>query len=328
MGWSFTIYVKDCTRWYLGKFVQIEDTRVRADKAEEEFKIHPCPIACTPFNRARRRFGKFQFGRTWGVVVTLGSLEMEIGGVRWFLPRGKHRSSWGTFHPVCWYAEGRFPPGHLLILSVYTEHLTGRAQTHSFSLSVSHRTHAHSAWLKQKVYPVYKVRFILAPISISFLDVGRPVRPLPLSAFLSNRLVMNPISPTSSATWTRSTRWSTSLTATAISCAQTTSPWFPALKVCRTREHPAAASTPQQEEFHRCSDFPSFRKLWQVMCRVVLALGNKVQFLTNLLQQWFLVHSRKGKEIETHTLCVRWKTEKISKRSLNGKLTRPFEERE
>ena len=194
MGWSFTIYVKDCTRWYLGKFVQIEDTRVRADKAEEEFKIHPCPIACTPFNRARRRFGKFQFGRTWGVVVTLGSLEMEIGGVRWFLPRGKHRSSWGTFHPVCWYAEGRFPPGHLLILSVYTEHLTGRAQTHSFSLSVSHRTHAHSAWLKQKVYPVYKVRFILAPISISFLEVhvGRPVRPLPLSAFLSNRLVIEP----------------------------------------------------------------------------------------------------------------------------------------
>ena len=48
----------------------------------------------------------------------------------------------------------------------------------------------------------------------------------------------------------------------------------------------------------------------------------------NLLQQRFLVHNRKGREIETRTLCSRWKTEKISTTSLNGKLTWPSEEGE
>ena len=225
-----------------------------------------------------------------------------------------------------------FPPGHLLILSVHTQHLTGRAQTHFFSLSVSHRTHAHSAWLKHKVYPVWKVRVILAPISISFLDfdVGRPVRPLPLSAFLCNRLVIDPMARQL-------------LQPHGHGAHADRHPWQPPQFLVLRRHHRDSrqpwrfaafgsiqqqTSTPQQEEFHRCSDFPSFRKLWQVMCRVVLALGNKTQFLTNLLQQWFLVHSRKGKTIETQTLCVRWKTENISKRPLNGKLTRLFEERE
>ena len=108
------------------------------------------------------------------------------------------------------------------------------------------------------------------------------------------------------------------------SCAQTIWPWFPQVqKVCRARQH---QQTPQPAEFHQFSVFPSLRKLWQVMCRVVLPLWNKMQFLTkNLLQQRFLVHRRKGKEIDTQTLCSRWKTENKSNRSLNGKLARPLE---
>ena len=49
----------------------------------------------------------------------------------------------------------------------------------------------------------------------------------------------------------------------------------------------------------------------------------------NLLQQRFVVHCQKGREreSETLTLCIRWKTWKVSKKSLKGKLTRPSEER-
>ena len=81
---------------------------LRADKVQEKFHVHPCPVACDPFHRARCRFGIFTFGREggvpclkkkshglpWGVVATFGSLAMDIGGgVRWFLPRGKHHST-------------------------------------------------------------------------------------------------------------------------------------------------------------------------------------------------------------------------------------------
>ena len=34
---------------------------VGADKVQEEFQLHPCPVACAPFHRARRRFGMFKF---------------------------------------------------------------------------------------------------------------------------------------------------------------------------------------------------------------------------------------------------------------------------
>ena len=106
-------------------------------------------------------------------------------------------------------------------------------------------------------------------------------------------------------------------------------PWFPPVqKVYRIQEHPAAASKQQLAEFHQCSDPLVSGNRVHVTCRVVLASRKLGQSWTeNLLQQRFLVHSRKGKEIETQTLCIRWKTEKISKRSLNGKLTWPSEER-
>ena len=60
---------------------------------------------------------------------------------------------------------------------------------------------------------------------------------------------------------------------------------------------------------------------WKPMADHASGLG---QFRTeNLLQQQFLVHRRKVREIKTQTLCIRWKIERISKKSSNGKLTRP-----
>ena len=142
--------------------------------------------------------------------------------------------------------------------------------------------------------------------------------------------LMSSTPPTSSATRTRSTRRSTSSTATTISSARTTLPWYPPQiqKVCRTQEHPAAASKQQLAEFLRCSDLQASGNGWQVTRRVVQASRKLGQFRTeNLLQQRIKVLSRKGREIETQTLCIRWKTKKISKKSLNGKLTWPSEER-
>ena len=50
------------------------------------------------------------------------------------------------------------------------------------------------------------------------------------------------------------------------------------------------------------------------MCRVDQASRKLVQFRKeNLQQQRFLVHCRKGREIETQTLCIRWKIEKNPK---------------
>ena len=126
--------------------------------------------------------------------------------------------------------------------------------------------------------------------------------------------VMSPTPPTSSAAWSRSTRRSTSPTATSISSARTTLPWSPPQiqKVCRAQEHPAAASNQQLAEFPRCSDLQASGDRWQVMCRVDQASRKLRQFQTeNLLQQRFLVQCRKGRDIEAQTLCIRRKTENL-----------------
>ena len=63
------------------------------------------------------------------------------------------------------------------------------------------------------------------------------------------------MSPTSTATWSRSTRRSISVTVTEVSSAATTPPssQLPKIqKILRIREHPAAASKPQQAEFPQC----------------------------------------------------------------------------
>ena len=63
------------------------------------------------------------------------------------------------------------------------------------------------------------------------------------------------MSPTSTTTWTRSTRRSISLTVTEVSRAATTPPQSPPQRiqnVFRIQEHPAAASTPQQAGFPQC----------------------------------------------------------------------------
>ena len=140
--------------------------------------------------------------------------------------------------------------------------------------------------------------------------------------------VMSPSSPTSSATWIPSTRRSIHLTATTISCAQTTPPWFPTSQVL---PNSGAFSSKQAA----ASTVPSLlgpSSPWkQGACHVSGRSGFQetgAELDRDLLQQRSLVHGRVGKEIVTQTLCICWKTEKIPKRPLNGKLTWPSEERE
>ena len=53
-------------------------------------------------------------------------------------------------------------------------------------------------------------------------------------------------------------------------------------------------------EFPQYSDLQASGNRWQVMCRVVQVSRKLLRFRTeNLLQRRFLVHSRKGREIET-----------------------------
>ena len=235
------------------------------------------------------------------------------------------------------------------------QHTWPDARTRTFfSLSVSHFTHARSAWLK--MLKVKRVRVIilrsfpsrslmsllniphcsfpqvlssptgsLSRLSASTTSVGRSFREKPCElavGFLAEWLtqlqtqVVSPTPPTSSATWTRSTRRFTSPTETTISSAKTTPPWSPplTLKVCRTQEHPAAASKQQQAEFLQCSDFQASGNRWQVMCLVDQASRKLWRFRTEtLLQQRFLVHSRKGREIDNRCAFV----ERQSKSSKN-----------
>ena len=141
-------------------------------------------------------------------------------------------------------------------LELYREHLTVRAHTHFFSLRVSHRTHAHSAWLKLFRWKASASSFLCSLPSRSLMSLlNVPCRPFPqvlsspagslstiqrpqrpweeaVDKTLASQLagagclvewltqlqtqVMSPTSPTSSATWTRSTRRSIFLTATTI----------------------------------------------------------------------------------------------------------------
>ena len=85
---------------------------------------------------------------------------------------------------------------------------------------------------------------------------ARPLAGMSLADWLTQpqTQVMSPSSRTSSATRIRSTRRSTFLTATTISCAQMTSLWFPPVqKAYRILKHSAAAKKPKLAEFRHCS---------------------------------------------------------------------------
>ena len=79
----------------------------------------------------------------------------------------------------------------------------------------------------------------------------------------------------------------------------------PVQKVYRIREQPAAASKQQLAEFHHCSAPLASGNRVHVMCRVVLASRKLEQSWTENLLHQRLFHSRKGKEIEKETLCIR-----------------------
>ena len=139
--------------------------------------------------------------------------------------------------------------------------------------------------------------------------------------------IMSPTPPTSSATWTRSTRRSTP-TATSISSAKMTPLWSPPQiqKVCRTQEYPAAAKT----SACRVPSMFGPSSLWKQMAGHVSGRTGlqETGFRTeNLLQQRFFSSQTKGKRDRDIHVVHRWKIERISAKSLSGKLNWPSEER-
>ena len=102
--------------------------------------------------------------------------------------------------------------------------------------------------------------------------------------------VMSPTSPTSSATWTRSTRKSTSVTATTISRATTT---HRDLHHRRSRQFAASKSIQQQQANSSKQSSINVRTLKSLETDGRSSVGSRFR-TENLLQQRFLVQNRTG----------------------------------
>ena len=242
-----------------------------------------------------------------------------------------------------------------------------------FSLSVSHFTHAQSAWLKM-FQGEKSPRHHFALISISFLDVVAKHSSLffDTSPILTNRLtiqtfsvhningrklqgktlraccgisgrVANPAPNTGLGGGEEITASDTSHGNRAFveftfiiwdhdfQCQDDATvisrhwPWrFAALRSIQQQQANSSLA-----EFLQCSEFvQASGNRWQVMCLVDQASRKLWRFRTEtLLQQRFLVHSRKGREIDNRCAFVE-RQSKSSKKFLNGKLTRPSEEKQ
>ena len=96
--------------------------------------------------------------------------------------------------------------------------------------------------------------------------------------------------------------------------------------VCRTQKHLAVAKQ-QQAEFLQCSDFQASGNRWQIMCRVDQA-SRKLEsnFGQRSVVTTIFSSQSKGKRDRDTNVLLSLK-ERISRKTLNGKLTRPFEER-
>ena len=96
-------------------------------------------------------------------------------------------------------------------------------------------------------------------------------------------------------------------------------------------EHPAAASKQQRARFPPCWDLSVRASGNSGLSRLTVVRASRQlvsMWIQNLLFQLCPVHSEKWREIEIKTSCIHWNTGKISRKFLNGKLTRPSEERE
>ena len=83
----------------------------------------------------------------------------------------RYRDTWSRT-TTSWYRKGSAPPASRKCTQ---NHLSGRAHTHIFLVSVLHRTLAHSAWLKvQKVRVIHSVTHS-SHSAMSLLNV--PYRP-------------------------------------------------------------------------------------------------------------------------------------------------------
>ena len=119
-------FVKDVVRWPRSWAC------LGADKFQEGFQVHPCPVACAPLHRARCRFGMFKFGRE-RCGSCPGESRADFPGVslqlldllKWTLAayEGFFREEYITVveaRSILYavrYAESNYPPGRLLILS-------------------------------------------------------------------------------------------------------------------------------------------------------------------------------------------------------------------
>ena len=139
--------------------------------------------------------------------------------------------------------------------------------------------------------------------------------------------VMSSSSPTYSATWTQRTRRAISPIATTISRTRTKPNVISTIDpVCRTQKHLAVAKQ-QQAEFLQRSGFQASGNRLQIMCRVDQAsrklgsnFGQRICCNNNFSSQ------SKGKRDRDTNVLLSLK-DRISRKTLNGKLNRPFEER-
>ena len=118
---------------------------------------------------------------------------------------------------------------------------------------------------------------------------------------------MSPSSPTSSATWIRTTRFSISPTTITISCAWTTLPWLPQVQmVYRIPKHPAAADKQQLAEFHHRRNFWYLETECKSCVGVVLPpqeIG--AELMRESVATTLFSSQSKGKR-DRDTLCIRW----------------------
>ena len=93
--------------------------------------------------------------------------------------------------------------------------------------------------------------------------------------------------------------------------------------------HPGASSSSKQTAASRVHTMLGSLGVSLCRQRPELAYRQLVPIWTeNLLFQPFSVHIQKGREIEIKTSCIPREREKISRKSLNGMMTRLSEERE
>ena len=230
---------------------------------------------------------------------------------------------------------------HLTRATVWAHHIGSRCKkSASFTLPHTHLFFLMS-WLNVPYRPFPRMlsspSAVLKTLSVYHShgkkSVQQPMRTRSLEGVWSPdrfrpKQVMSPSSPTSSATRLGSTRRSTSPTATSISCAQTTPQRFSAVEdVCRIPKHSAAAK--KAADSRVSSLFGHFRLGKLSACHVSSCPGpqkTEVELDRESVATTLFSSQSKGKRDRELNFAHALR-DRENKRSLNGKLTWPSEER-